>query len=316
MNRDGAPVATMTGFSVVGSSGWYAALGVLSTAPTRSGARVDPFRGGAGRYRARIGGKDRRLSSDQKVPQGAPVEAFGAAPDQFDETGRSRLRVSQRVVGLAMHDAKLPAEPLQADRVAKVEQLRGKPGGVDVFRVERSPDRTADQPRVECISAVLHQYRTLAEPLKALHHDRNRRSAIERGGVDAVDAARVRIDPVVAVHQRLEAHEVLAHREGDRAEFHEVVRRLPGGLAVQRDEMERLNQRVRPRAIGTPGVDGIVERGKRLGSRWTEARQEFVARGDPPSAATVSPASFHYPSIVERRYIGTGSEAPPTYTRS
>jgi hypothetical protein len=87
-----------------------------------------------------------------------------------------------------------------------------------------------------------------------------------------VDASRIRVDPIVAVHQGLEAHQVVAHRERDRAELNQVMRGLPSGLAVQGNEMEVLDQRVRRRSFGRPGIDGIVERGEWLGSRRTEAR--------------------------------------------
>src|ERR1039457_819488 len=98
------------------------------------------------------------------------------------------------------------------------------------------------------------------------------RGTVEGRRVDAVNAPGVGLDPVVAVHERLEAHEVLTHREGHGAEFHEVMGRLPGGLAVQGDEMEPFDRRVRTRALRTPGLDCIVERGKWLGSRRTESR--------------------------------------------
>ena len=53
-----------------------------------------------------------------------------------------------------------------------------------------------------------------------------------------MDASRVRIDPVVAVHERLEAHQVIAHRERHRSQFDQVMRRLPGGLAVEGHETQ------------------------------------------------------------------------------
>ena len=87
-----------------------------------------------------------------------------------------------------------------------------------------------------------------------------------------MNPARVRVDPVVAVHQRLEAHEVIAHRERDRAELDEVMRRLPRGLAIEGDEVERLDRRLRRWPLRGPGIDRIVERGKGLGARRTESR--------------------------------------------
>ena len=87
-----------------------------------------------------------------------------------------------------------------------------------------------------------------------------------------MDPASVWIDPIIAVHQRLEAHQVIAHRECDCAELHQVVRRLAGRLAIERYEMQLLDRRLRRRSLSGPGIDRIVERGKGLGSRRTESR--------------------------------------------
>ena len=115
---------------------------------------------------------------------------------------------------------------------------------VDIVCVEARSDRAPDQPGVKRIRAVLDEHGAGRKALKALNDERHGRRAVQRCRVDAVNASRIRIDPVVAVHQGLEAHQMLAHREGDSAELHEMVRRLAGGLAVERDEMQRLDRRL------------------------------------------------------------------------
>ena len=85
-----------------------------------------------------------------------------------------------------------------------------------------------------------------------------------------MDTASVWIDPIVAVHEGLEAHQVVVHREGNRPQLDQVMRRLAGGLAIEGDEVKRFDGRVRSRPFGTPGIDGIVERRKGLGARRTE----------------------------------------------
>ena len=87
-----------------------------------------------------------------------------------------------------------------------------------------------------------------------------------------MNPARIGVDPIIAVHERLEAHQVIAHREGDCAELHEVMRRLPGRLAIEGDEVERLNRRLEGRPLRRPGIDCIVEHGKGLSARRTESR--------------------------------------------
>ena len=67
-----------------------------------------------------------------------------AAPDQLDETGRSRLGIGKRVMRPAMHHPEFPAEPLQADGVTKIEKLRSEPSCVQVVSVEAGADRAAD----------------------------------------------------------------------------------------------------------------------------------------------------------------------------
>jgi hypothetical protein len=63
---------------------------------------------------------------------------------------------------------------------------------------------------------------------------------------------------------------MVVHRESDRSQLNEMMRRLPRGLAVESYEVERFDRRVRRGPFGTPGIDGIVERRKGLGARRTE----------------------------------------------
>jgi hypothetical protein len=268
MNRRSAGVRP--GMSVVGSSGWYAALGVLSTPPACPSARLGSFWLRARRRDTDVRGECGRFSGNQKIAQGPPVEALTAPTDQLHKTGGGRLRIRQGMVRPAVHNAQFPAEPFKPDRVLQVEELGRKPGGVDVVGVEARADGTTDQSGIKCIGAVLHEHCTLRKAPKPFNHHRYRRCAVQCCGVDAVDTASVRIDPIVAVHERLEAHQMIVHREGNRSQLNEMMRRLPGGLAIEGDKVERFDRRVGLRPFGTPGIDGIVERRKGLGARRTE----------------------------------------------
>ena len=236
------------------------------------GPESGPFAAAPGAEAPRIAGERRRLPSQEQITQGAPVEAFAAAPDQFDEAGRGGLSVGKRVMGSPVRHAEFAAQPLEPDRVLEIEELGREARGVDIVGIEARADGAADQPRVESIRTVFHEYGALREALKTLDDERDRGRAVEGRSVDPVNAPRVRIDPIVAVHERFEAHQVLAHRERNRAKLDEVMRGLAGGLAIEGDEMERVDRRVRRWSFRRPRVDGIVERGKRLGSRRTEAR--------------------------------------------
>src|ERR1700722_1463990 len=147
--------STRNGMSVVGSSGWYAALGVLSTPPARSRARDRAFRRSTRRDHAHIRGKCGGLSGHQEVTEGAPVEALAASLDQLDETRRRRLGVGERVVRLPVHHAQPATEPLEPDGVLEIEELRREPRGVNVVRIEARSDGAPDESRVESIGAVL-----------------------------------------------------------------------------------------------------------------------------------------------------------------
>src|SRR5580704_9211614 len=115
--------------SMVGSSGWYAALGVLSTPPAGSGTRIGAFRCCARRRDVDVRGECRRFPGREEVAERAPVEAFTAAPNQLDEAGGGRLGIGQRVMRPAVNHSQLAAQALEPDRVLEIEELGGKPGG-------------------------------------------------------------------------------------------------------------------------------------------------------------------------------------------
>ena len=148
---------------VVGSSGWYAALGVaVNGAGEYRAAESAPFWLPPGGADTRIRGEHRGLAGDEQISERAPVEAFAPAPHQLHEARGGCLGICERVVRLAVHDTQLAAEPLESDRVLQVEELGGQPGGVDVVGVEARADGAPDQPGVERISTVLHQHGALS----------------------------------------------------------------------------------------------------------------------------------------------------------
>src|SRR5579863_846334 len=142
---------------VVGSCGWYAALPKLSTAPARTGARIHGLRRSAWHCGTGIRGEHRRLACHQEIAERAPIEAFAPSAHKFNKARGSSLGIRERVMGFAVHDAQLTAEPLETNRVLEVEQLGREPGGVDVVGIEAGTDCPPDQPRVERVSAVLHK---------------------------------------------------------------------------------------------------------------------------------------------------------------
>src|SRR5580658_1935985 len=95
---------------VVGSSGWYAALAVLSTAPARTGSRIGRLWGASRRRCAGVGSEHRWLAGDEQITEGAPVEAFTAATHEFHEARRSGLGICERVMWFAVHHAQLAAQ--------------------------------------------------------------------------------------------------------------------------------------------------------------------------------------------------------------
>ena len=208
----------------------------------------------------------------RRSPSVRQSKRSAAATNQLHETGGGRLRIREGMVRPPVHDAQFAAEPLKPDRVLQVEELGRQPGGVDVVGVEARADGTTDQPSVKSIGAMLHEHRALCKAPKPFDHHRYRWRAVECGGVDAVDTASVRIDPIVAVHERLEAHQMVVHGESNCSQLNEVMRRLPRGLAIESYEVESFDRRVRRGPIGAPGIDGIVERGEGLGARRTEPR--------------------------------------------
>src|SRR5439155_18432742 len=115
--------------------GWL--LGCVALAPSRGGtaaaarapcpSRSAVCRGGSAGL---VGWHDANqwwLAGLEKVTERLPAETLAALAQELEETPRGRLRVRERVVGPAVWDVQLAAEPLQADGVAEVEQLGGQP---------------------------------------------------------------------------------------------------------------------------------------------------------------------------------------------
>ena len=82
---------------------------------------------------------------------------------------------------------------------------------------------------------------------------------MQRLAADAVDAARVGIDAIVAVHESLEAQQMAVERERHRSELDQAVGVLARGLAVQGDVAQQLQGRVERRPRDDRLVVGVVQ---------------------------------------------------------
>ena len=231
----------------------------------------------------------RRLAIREQIPKCVPAELLAPDAKQSEEARGGCLRISQRVVRTPVRDAQTLAEPLQADGVAQPPHLCGKPRGVDVVRIQRRADRPCDEPSVERVRAVLHEHRALDEAAESLEHASDRRCAVQRFAADSVNATGVRVDPVVAVHEGLEAQQMLLERECDGSELHEVMRRLPSRLAIECHKTELLDGCVGRRSLHHRRVVRILQGGERLRPRRSEPGHKLVAGWDRPPPASVAP---------------------------
>ncbi len=227
-----------------------------------------------------VDARGRGLRDGEKVPEGAPAELLPAEADQLDEAGCGGLGVGQGVVRTAVPDVELVAHALETDGVAQVPERPRHAAGVEVVGVDRGLHGAGDQPGVERVGAVFDEDRSPAEAAEPVQHALHGRRATEALRADAVDALRIGVDAVGAVHQRFERHDVPVKCEGHRAELHEPVWRLAGGLAVQGDEAQLLylclwSGTVQRRPVGVCRV--VVDGRERLDARRTEPRHETVA---------------------------------------
>jgi len=119
----------------------------------------------------------------------------------------------------------------------QVENQSSQRRGVDDRMLERAFEPTADEPRVECVVAVLDKNRGLGEakecPARVLELGR----ADEHRAIDVVSLPRIRIDRRAAVDQRVEEGKRALQGEPLRADLEDEEWRIAGGLDIQRDEL-------------------------------------------------------------------------------
>jgi hypothetical protein len=63
------------------------------------------------------------LAVSEEIPERPPPEGLASVPYQLQEAPPGGLGVGEGVMGAAVRDRQLHAEPFQADRVAEVEEL-------------------------------------------------------------------------------------------------------------------------------------------------------------------------------------------------
>jgi len=142
-------------------------------------------------------------------------------------------------VGRGDIQAKLLDEPGQARRLAfrQVEDEARQRGGVDDRVLQRTLQATSDQPRVECVVAVLDEHGTLRETQKPAPGVFELRRADQHRAVDVVTPFCVRVDRGAAVDERVEERQRAGERETLRADLEDEERCVARGLHVERDEL-------------------------------------------------------------------------------
>ena len=129
----------------------------------------------------------------------------------------------------------------------KLEHEPGQGGRVDDGMLERALQAAADQPRVECIVAVLDQNCATCEPQESTTRVAKLRCADEHRTVDVVAPVGVRVDRRLAVDQRVEERQRPVEAEALSADLEDEERRVAGGLHVEGDELCLVELRQRPK---------------------------------------------------------------------
>jgi hypothetical protein len=151
-------------------------------------------------------------------------------------------------VGRLDVDAEVGDQPGQPGHLAlrKLHDKAGQRGRVDDRVLERALEATTDQPRVECVVAVLHEHGAVGETqegaARVLEHGR----ADEHRAVDVVALAGVGVDRGTAVDERVEKRERAIEREALSAQLEHQEWSVPGGLHVEGDELSVVERSERP----------------------------------------------------------------------
>jgi hypothetical protein len=112
--------------------------------------------------------------------------------------------------------------------------------------LERDLEAAPDQPRVECVVAVLDQHGAAREPKECLAHVSELRGADEHGAIDLVAPARIWVDGSPAVDQRVEERQRAVEPEPLGPDLEHEEGRVAGGLDVEGHELGFIQPCLRP----------------------------------------------------------------------
>jgi hypothetical protein len=161
-------------------------------------------------------------------------------------------------------------QPRQPRRLSlgKLEHQPRQGRRVDDRVLERALQAPADEPRVECVVAVLDEHGAVSESQEGTPRVAKLRRPDEHRAVDVVAPVRVRVDRRLAVHERVEERQRAVEAKPLGADLEDEKRRVPGGLDVQRYELRFIKPCL---GANLGGVDRDLLPGHRLhGPAWFE----------------------------------------------
>jgi hypothetical protein len=109
--------------------------------------------------------------------------------------------------------------------------------------LERALEAPADEPRVECVVAVLHQHRAVREAKEGAARILEDRRTDQHRAVDIVALLRVGVDRRAAVDQRVEKGERAIQAKALRAELEDEEGRVARRLHIERHELGVVERR-------------------------------------------------------------------------
>jgi hypothetical protein len=184
----------------------------------------------------------------------------------------------------------------QAGRLTlrQVENESSQRRGVDDRMLERAFQPAADEPRVECVVAVLDEHGALCEaeecPSRVLELGR----ADQHRAVDVVSLTRIGIDGCAAVDQRVEERKRALEGEALRADLEDEERRVSGRLDVDRNELRIVELRAKSdfgRVDGDLFPRNQLRRSPRLQKELTRRRAHLASASARRAHAISSPLS-------------------------
>jgi hypothetical protein len=167
--------------------------------------------------------------------------------DQRAKDHRSGARIIKRRMGRRHVEPKLLDQPGQAWGLA-FGQLEHEPGqrrGVDDRMLQRAFEPSTDEPRVECVMAVLDEDGALRKPQECAPRIAELRRTDQHRAVDVVPLLRVGVDRSAAIDERVEERQRAGKLEPFGPQLEHEERRVARRLDVDGDELRVVEQRLR-----------------------------------------------------------------------